>query len=416
MNHLSPLMNATTASESPPPIEKKEPGRLMETSPALSPIVTVQNSTTTATVAQSATVQVDCQDPENPQPSQVVVVEPQHRLVERIAHTRFDPSNKPPDDPCVFSLAGVEIAHAGNLVTIAAAVKSGKSSVIAAMIASLMGEDPERDYLAFSGSNPDGKTVLHFDTEQSRGDHWRMGMRTIGRAGLEVPPAWYQSYSLVSLSPEERLEVIGAMARAAVASGGLHSVFIDGVADLILDVNDPKEPFGLVTALHHLASETGCVVVGAIHHNPGSVKARGHLGSQIERKSESVLVLNKQGEVITLSCSPARRQEVSGDKAPQFAWDSMSGMHRLLRGRAATGNNLKRERLGVLADEVYGTVTAMRWADLRKAIMENRECSQSTADNRINEMVKLEVIKKRFDGSYVRCPEGAQGTPKATFV
>lgn len=58
----------------------------------------------------------------------------------------------------------------------------------------------------------------------------------------------------------------------------------------------------------------------------------------------------------------------------------------------------------------------MRWADLRKAIMENRECSQSTADNRINEMVKLEVIKKRFDGSYVRCPEGAQGTPKATFV
>lgn len=94
----------------------------------------------------------------------------------------------------------------------------------------------------------------------------------------------------------------------------------------------------------------------------------------------------------------------------------MSGMHRLLGGRAATGNNLKRERLGILADEVYGTVTAMRWAVLRKAIMENRECSQSTADNRMNEMVKLEVIKKRFDGSYVRCPDGAQGTPKATFV
>jgi hypothetical protein len=70
----------------------------------------------------------------------------------------------------------------------------------------------------------------------------------------------------------------------------------------------------------------------------------------------------------------------------------MSGMHKLLKVKAATGNNLKRERLGVLADEVYGTVTAIRWADLRKVIMENRECSQSTADNRINEMVKLEVI------------------------
>lgn len=416
MNHLSPLMNATTASESPPPIETKEPGRLIETSPALSPIVTFENSTTTATVAQSATVQVDCQDPENPQPSQVVVVEPQHKLIERIAHTRFDPNNKPPEDPCVFSLAGVEIAHAGNLVTIAAAVKSGKSSVIAAMIASLMGEDPERDYLAFSGSNPDGKAVLHFDTEQSRGDHWRMGMRTIGRAGLDVPPAWYQSYSLVSLSPEERLEVIEAMARAAVASGGLHSVFIDGVADLILDVNDPKEPFGLVTALHHLASETGCVVVGAIHHNPGSVKPRGHLGSQIERKSESVLVLNKQGEVITLSCSPARRQEVSGDKAPQFAWDSMSGMHKLLKVRAATKIDLEREKLGLIADEVYGKETAMRWTDLKEAVMRARGWAGNTAENKITKMIKLEVIKKRFDGSYVRFPEGAQGTPKATFV
>ncbi|MBM4023774.1 MAG: hypothetical protein FJ284_16330, partial [Planctomycetes bacterium] len=237
MNHPSPRMNATSADESPPPIEKEEPGRPVETSPALSPIIAGWNSTTTATAAQSATVQVACQDPENPQPTQVVVVEPQNELVERIAHTRFDPNNKPPDDPCVFSLAGVEIAHAGNLIAIAAAVKSGKSSVIAAMIASLMGEDLERDYLGFSGSNPEGKRVLHFDTEQSRGDHWRMGMRTIMRAGLEVPPAWYESYSLIMLSPKERVDVIGAMARAAVAFGGLHSIFIDGVADLILDVN-----------------------------------------------------------------------------------------------------------------------------------------------------------------------------------
>ena len=416
MNHLSPLMNATTASESPPPIEKKEPGRLMETSPALSPIVTFQNSTTTATVAQSAKVQVDCQDPENPQPSQVVVVEPQNELVERIAHTRFDPSNKPPDDPCVFSLAGVEIAHAGNLVTIAAAVKSGKSSVIAAMIASLMGEDPASDYLGLGGLNPEGKTVLHFDTEQSRGDHWRMGMNTIKRAGLEVPPDWYRSYSLVSLSPEDRVNVVGAMARTAVASGGLHSVFIDGVADLILDVNSSEESNKLVTALHQLATETGCLVVSAIHLNPGSEKTRGHLGSQLERKSESVLSLKKDQEIITLSCSPARRQAVVGDKAPQFAWDSLSGMHKLSKERPATKNDRKREGLGILADEVFGEEKSMQWTDLQKAIIKARGWSSNTAGSRINEMVKLEVIKKNVGGKYVRCPEGAQGTPKATFV
>ena len=416
MNHPSPRMNAKSADESPPPIEKEEPGRLIETSPALSPIITTGDPTTTATAAQSATVQVDCQDPENPQPSQVVVVEPQNELVERIAHTRFDPSNKPPDDPCVFSLAGVEIAHAGNLVTIAAAVKSGKSSVIAAMIASLMGEDPASDYLGLGGFNPEGKTVLHFDTEQSRGDHWRMGMNTLKRAGLEVPPDWYRSFSLVSLSPEDRVKVVGAMARTAVASGGLHSVFIDGVADLILDVNSPEESNKLVTALHQLATETGCVVVSAIHLNPGSEKTRGHLGSQLERKSESVLSLKKDQEIITLSCSPARRQAVVGDKAPQFAWDSMSGMHRLLMARVDPKSDRKREDLGILADEIFGTVTAMRWGEMVDAIVKARGCSKNTAENRIKEMKKLEVIKLVFAGKYGRCPEGAQGTPKATFV
>ncbi len=355
-------------------------------------------------------------DPENPQPTPVLVETDEDRLIARIAHTRFDPYNQPPEDPCVFSLAGVEIAHAGNLVTIAAAVKSGKSSVIAAMIASLMGEDPERDYLAFSGSNPDGKAVLHFDTEQSRGDHWRMGMRMINRAGLEVPPAWYQSYSLISLSPKERVEVIRAMARAAMAFGGLHSVFIDGVADLIMDVNDPEEACGLVTELHQLASETGCVVVSAIHHNPNSEKTRGHLGSQIERKSESVLVLKRQNAVITLSCMPARRQEVSGDKAPQFSWDSMSSMHRLLKARVDPKNDRKREELGILADEVFADKTSIRWAEMVDAIMKDKGCSKNTAENRIKEMKKLEVIKLLAAGKYVRFSEGARSTPKATFV
>ncbi len=95
------------------------------------------------------------------------------KLVARVESTRFDPSNPPPVEPWAFKLAGVEVAHSGNLVTIAAAVKSGKSSVISAMIASMMGAEG-RDYLALDGSNPDGKAVLHYDTEQSRGDHYHM--------------------------------------------------------------------------------------------------------------------------------------------------------------------------------------------------------------------------------------------------
>jgi hypothetical protein len=320
-------------------------------------------------------------------------------LVARVESTRFDPSNPPPVEPWAFKLAGVEVAHSGNLVTIAAAVKSGKSSVISAMIASMMGAGG-RDYLAFDGSNPDGKAVLHYDTEQSRGDHYHMMMRALRRADLQAPPSWFSSYSLTLLDPAERRAAIGAMARKAAAAGGLHSLFIDGVADLVFDVNDLAEACGLVAELHQLATETGCVIVTALHHNPGGEKTRGHLGSQIERKSESVLVLRKDGETISISCKPARRQEVSDDKAPRFSWDTAAGMHLLTQSTATTANDRKRIELGTLADAVFGNKTRLKWVELRDAIIVERDCAKSTADNKINAMLELGVIKKSGLGLY----------------
>jgi predicted HAD superfamily phosphohydrolase len=91
-------------------------------------------------------------------------------------------------------------------------------------------------------------------------------------------------------------------------------------------------------------------------------------------------------------------------------------MHRLLMARVDPKSDRKREDLGILADEIFGTVTAMRWGEMVDAIVKARGCSKNTAENRIKEMKKLEVIKLVVAGKYVRCPEGAQGTPKATFV
>lgn len=321
------------------------------------------------------------------------------KLVARVENTRFDPANPPPVEPWVFKLVGVEIAHLGNLITVAAAIKSGKSSVISAMIASMMGES-DRDYLGLEGSNPDGKAVLHYDTEQSRGDHYYMMMRALRRADIDTPPTWFASYSLTLLDPGERRAAICVMARKAAAAGGLHSIFIDGVADLVFDVNDLAEACGLVAELHHLAIETSCVIVTALHHNPGGEKTRGHLGSQIERKSESVLVLRKDGETISFSCKPARRAEISDDKAPRFAWNSDAGMHLLTQSKALTADDRKRMELGTLADEVFGDKQRLKWVELRDAIMAARGWAKSTADNKINDMVGLGVISKTSYGSY----------------
>lgn len=323
------------------------------------------------------------------------------KLVARVELTRFDPANPPPIEPWAFKLAGVEIAHSGNLVTITAAVKSGKSSVIAAMIASLMGT-AGRDYLAFDGSNPGGKAVLHFDTEQSRGDHYHMMMRALRRADIDSPPAWFASYSLTLLDPAERRAAVCAMARKAAADGGLHSIFIDGVADLVFDVNDLAEACGLVAELHQLATETGCVVVAALHHNPGGEKSRGHLGSQIERKSESVLVLRKDGETISTSCKPARRQEVCDDNAPRFSWDAAAGMHLLTQSKGTSTDERKRAGLVELAEEVFSDKPSLRWIEIMEGIKAARGGARSTIEKRINEMKRMDVIRFAGGGTYMK--------------
>ena len=225
-------------------------------------------------------------------------------------------------------------------------------------------------------------------------------MRALRRADLQAPPSWFSSFSLTLLDPAERRAAIIAMARKAAANGGLHLLFIDGGADLVFDVNDLKEACSLVTELHQLATETCCVIVTTLHHNPGGEKTRGHLGSQIERKSESVLVLRKDGETTSISCKPARRQEISGDKAPCFSWDTQAAMHLLTRSKAVTADDRKRIELGTLADEVFGNKPHLKWVELKNAIMTARDCCENTASKRITELIKLEVIKRPSVGLY----------------
>jgi hypothetical protein len=207
---------------------------------------------------------------------------------------------------------------------------------------------------------------------------------------------------LVGLDPQERRTVIRAMALRAAENGGLLAIFIDGVADLLLDVNEPKEANELVGILHRWANEFACLIVCALHHNPGTEKTRGHLGSQIERKSESVLMLRKANGIISISCQPARHEEVAGDKAPCITWSKEAGMHVLSATKAALKDDQKRQKLTDLAEEVFAEKTSMGWKELHEAIMGARGLAKTTAEGKINDMRRLGVIRKAELGRYMK--------------
>lgn len=278
---------------------------------------------------------------------------------------RFNHEITPPPLRPIYSLAGHVIATPGNLLTITSAIKTGKSAVIGAMTASVMANDKDADLLGFRSANPNSLALLHFDSEQSPDDHWHQVARALRRAGLGEPPPWFHSYRLTGLDSKRAWECVREATRlAAKEHGGIHSSLIDGVADLVPDVNDSAECNAFVATLHDMAIQHDCPIVGVIHFNPGSDKVRGHLGSQLERKAETNLRLDKSDEVTTIWSEKQRRAPIPKDSGPCFQWSDEAGMHMTIQNRQASKLEIERESLTALAEDLFSDRPSMRYTDL----------------------------------------------------
>lgn len=325
--------------------------------------------------------------------------------IRRLLRARaFDPSKTPPPLRPIFSLGGVVIATPGNLVAITAQAKVGKSALVSALTAAAMvPEGAETDLLSAVGYNAAGKGLLYFDTEQSPDDFWHAVARAKRRARVDQLPAWLHAYTVADLPAQiARKAVAVAMADAAEQHGGLHSVILDGVADLVLDVNDAEECNGIVAELHAQAIRYDCAIVCVIHKNPGSEKVRGHLGSQIERKAETNLTLDKEDEVTVVWSAKQRRAPIDKKTGPRFRWDDELKMH--VTAEVVSKPAAKVMQLLELAQSVMQPGQTMSWKDLVAALQEARRTpdgvpSTKTAQRWIADMRTANILSLTF-GSY----------------
>jgi len=329
--------------------------------------------------------------------------------------------NEKPDRPSpVFLLKGVPVSTCGNLTNIVAGVKAGKSAVIGAMLAATMTSiNSDADTFGFHSSNPEGLAVLHFDTEQSPHD-WRCGIeRAVSRAKLPEPPPWLVSYCLTAKQPAEARRLVQmAISGAKAKFGGLRAVLIDGVGDLTPDVNDPKLSTELVASLHAIAIKHRCPVVCVLHFNPGSEKVRGHIGSQLERKAESNLRLDKNSDGVTVIWSARQRKgNIPKESGPRFHWSEEVGMHVSCTTICKVKPSARAQKGIKLCDQVFSAQPSMRYEELKVAIQAQENCSSATAGRRIAEWEALDVIKKRTDGLWAyRGAEWGERNNSATIT
>ena len=178
------------------------------------------------------------------------------------------------------------IGTLGNFSLVKGKAKSKKSFFINMAIAAATGEGLMQDMLR-SPLKEDKSTVLYFDTEQSK-YHVQKAVKGICRQINNSLPNNLHTFGLRKENPQQRFKLVEY---AIENTPNLGFVVIDGIRDLITSINDESESSFMATNLLKWTEQYGIHIIVVLHENPGSEKARGHLGTELTNKAETVIAV-----------------------------------------------------------------------------------------------------------------------------
>lgn len=315
----------------------------------------------------------------------------------------------------VIAFNGCIISTRGNITTIAGQSKSGKTGVIGAILSGCL--DKEADTIGLNiTTNDEGKGVVHIDTEQSEYDHHRLNRQILKRAGKEKEPDWYYSFHLRHLMPADLMEASGIILKEISAKhNGLHLMVVDGIAEYVISPNDDKESNSVVHFFTNLADQYQIPIILILHYNPGTEKGRGHLGSQLERKSESVISITKHQTEKSISLIQAvlmRNASVDDFGMIEFCYDKERGYHTYLQSatkqevaerKREAKQEENRKLLKEYADEIFQGRSTIKHSELTTTLMQMTGKKERTARTHISDMVNYGIItKSALDSLYRR--------------
>ena len=218
-----------------------------------------------------------------------------------------------PAEGRIFSVRSVPLGTRGDLLCVGGKEGVGKSQFLAALLSGCI-SPVQLPYQRTLGvdvrANASQQGVLYFDTEQSQYNNKRLFNRIMHRTGYNPPrdlPFFYPIKLRELTKASDRLEVIEKLSDVFHAKhNGLHTIVIDGVADLVEDINDLKESLSLINKLLKMASYLNTCVVCMLHTLRNESKLRGHLGTVLQQKAGTVLEFKRNDET-KLTCVEVRK-------------------------------------------------------------------------------------------------------------
>lgn len=241
----------------------------------------------------------------------------QKQLMEQMKRTlekqRITPEmNLPPLD-FLFRMLGRPCFPRGELVSVTGKAKSGKTFFLSLVMAACSA----REAVGIQAAERPLR-CLWYDTEQSRQSTYEilkgriMPIVTASEGEGAFQPEMYDVFNVRGKDCDERL----ALLEAAVINCQPDLAVVDGVCDLVADINDGTRVKPVVERLMRMAQDHRCCIVCAIHQNKASEdrNPRGWIGTELNNKSFEVYAceLLKPQMVFAVEQLLSRRYRMDG--------------------------------------------------------------------------------------------------------
>ena len=186
-------------------------------------------------------------------------------------------------------------------------------------------------------------------------------------------------------------------------------VIIDGIRDLIPDINDQVGCPMLVQELMQFASEVDCAILGVLHNNPSDGKARGWIGTEWINKCAYSFEVEKSGSVVTVKTpvfrgAPVPEWQFAFGEGKKPTFDTAFIQHRINsniekikeekeKKKAEKAEELKREDDGFIQpikDILNANGGSMTKTSIAKIMVERKLKAKTSAIELINRLLERE--------------------------
>ena len=195
--------------------------------------------------------------------------------------SRLDLSKNHEQAPEILKVQGSVIGTLGNFSASIGKAKSKKTFNVSAIVAAALKNGTVLNYTAELPENR--RKILYVDTEQSSYHCAKVAKRILRMAGLPTGRNHKDLEFLVlrKYTPEERIAIVR---EAIYRTENVGLVVIDGIRDMVYDINSSGESTKVISLLMTWTGERNIHIHTILHQNKGDEHARGHIGSRTQQQ------------------------------------------------------------------------------------------------------------------------------------